>query len=337
MKKSSLWPAFLCSAISFVSIAGFSVWFIYSELHRPVRSFPEEARIVVRRGQSSRAIARDLETAGAISSATLMGWYLRWKGPEFYLKAGEYRFREPLSLIDVAHAIHRGDVHRYRITLPEGLTVAEIADRLETEGFGSSQDFLGIGSRPDLISDLDPDAEDLEGYLFPETYHFTLGTSATSIVARLVREFRQVWTEPLQQRAQEAGLTLRQVMTLASLIEKETGRASERPLISAVFHNRLKRGMKLECDPTVIYAVSRVKEYDGIIHRSDLELDSPYNTYRYPGLPPGPIANPGLASIEAALSPAPVDFLFFVSRNDGSHIFSKSYRDHHKAVLAYQR
>jgi UPF0755 protein len=157
------------------------------------------------------------------------------------------------------------------------------------------------------------------------------------VILSMISNLRKLWTQEKADQARELDLTLREVLTLASLIEKESGLESERNLVSAVFHNRLKIGMKLASDPTVIYAVKRIKEYDGIIHRSDLQLDSPYNTYLYPGLPPGPIANPGLASIKAALHPADVDFLYFVSKNDGSHFFSRHFRDHNRAVQQYQR
>jgi UPF0755 protein len=337
MEKKSLWPIFWASITSFVSIATFCTWGIYAELHRPFKSYEKERYILIPYGQSSAKIAYGLERNGAVSSAILLRWYLRWRGPEFSLKAGEYRLDRPLSLIEVAKKIHQGDIHLYRATLPEGLTFRQVTARLESDGFGPSTDFNEICLTPDLIIDLDREAPNLEGYLFPETYYFAKNTSTHLIISRFVEEFRLIWTKSRQQQADDLGMTLREIVTLASLIEKETSMPSERPLVSAVLHNRLKRDMKLECDPTVIYAVQTIKKYDGTIHRSDLALDSPYNTYRYPGLPPGPIASPGLTSIDAALRPAEVDYLYFVSRNNGSHIFSNNYRDHHKAVLEYQR
>jgi len=337
MGKKSFWPIFCVSITSFVLIVIFCMWGIYTALHRPFKSHKKEKYILIANGQSSAEIAQDLKRNDVVSSAVLLHWYLRWRGPTFSLKAGEYRFKQPLSLIEVAKKIHRGDIHQYRATLPEGLTFRQVTTRLESEGFGQATAFNEICLTPDLIIDLDHEAPNLEGYLFPETYYFARNTNANLIISRFVEEFRRIWTKSRQQQADNLGMTIREIVTLASLIEKETSMPSERPLVSAVLHNRLKRNMKLECDPTVIYAVQTIKKYDGIIHRSDLEIDSPYNTYKYPGLPPGPIASPGLGSIDAALHPAEVDYLYFVSRNDGSHIFSHNYRDHHKAVLKYQR
>ena len=327
----------LSLTVALILISGTSFWFIHAHLSQPFQAFSEEAQIFVSRGESARDIAVLLEEAGAISSARLFRCYLRYLGDGYFLQTGEYRFHEPLSPIQVAEKLHRGEVHRYKITLPEGLSLEEVAERLESEGFGKRDRFLQLVAESDLISDLDPEAEDLEGYLYPETYYFTFDADEEEILRTLTNGFRAVWTPQRQLLAEEIGLTLRQTLSLASLVEKETALPAERPLISAVFHNRLRRNMRLECDPTVIYAIRRVKEFDGIIHQSDLELDSPYNTYKYAGLPPGPIANPGRDSIDAALRPAPVEYLYFVAKNDGSHFFSTNYRDHHRAVLAYQR
>ena len=327
----------LSLTVALILISGTFFWFIHAHLSQPFQGFSGEAQIFVSRGESARDIAGLLEEAGAISSARLFRCYLRYLGDGYFLQTGEYRFHGPLSPIQVAEKLHRGEVHRYKITLPEGLSLEEVAERLESEGFGKRDRFLQLVAEPDLISDLDPEAEDLEGYLYPETYYFTFDTDEEEILRTLTNGFRSVWTPQRRLRAEELGLTLRQTLSLASLVEKETALPAERPLISAVFHNRLQRNMRLECDPTVIYAVRQVKEFDGIIHQSDLELDSPYNTYKYAGLPPGPIANPGRDSIDAALRPALVEYLYFVAKKDGSHFFSTNYRDHHRAVLDYQR
>jgi UPF0755 protein len=240
-------------------------------------------------------------------------------------------------LQEVVETIAAGRVFYHRVTVPEGLGMKEIAQIFVEAKFGSLPRFLSVMQNGDLVADLDDEASDLEGYLFPETYFLTTGSSESEIIELMLGNFRQFWTSENQRRAKELGMTVREVVTLASLIEKETGLGQERPLVSSVFHNRLRMNMKLACDPTVIYAVQRVKPYDGVIHQSDLQLDSPYNTYLYPGLPPGPIANPGRLAIEAALFPAESDYLYFVSRNDGSHVFSKGYRDHARAVRKYQR
>ena len=323
------------AAISLLSAAAF--WFVHVRLSQPSQGFSGEARVLLAAGDSAADVAVMLEDAGVIASARFFRWHVRSRGDDYFLQTGEYRFRQPLSIIEVAGKIHRGEVHRYKVTLPEGLSLEEITERLEAEGFGEASRYRQLALAPDLISDLDPEAEDLEGYLFPETYFFTLGMDEGDILKVLTNRFRASWNSERQRLSSQLALTLRETISLAALIEKETALASERPLISAVFHNRLRRNMKLECDPTVIYAVKRVKEYDGTIHQSDLDLDSPYNTYKYPGLPPGPIANPGADSIDAALRPAPVSYLYFVAKNDGTHFFSSNYRDHRRAVLAYQR
>ena len=228
-------------------------------------------------------------------------------------------------------------VHHHKVTIREGMTVREIAEQLEQEGFGTAELYEKAIQQTASIADLDSVAEDLEGYLFPETYLVTRSMTESEIVSAMVKTFRRLWTAERSRRAREIDLSMREVITLASLIEKETGLARERPLVSAVFQNRLRRNVRLACDPTVIYAVKRIKEYDGVISQSDLNLDSPYNTYLYPRLPPGPISNPGMESIDAALYPADVNYLYFVSTNDGSHFFSSNYRNHRQAVRQYQR
>ena len=233
------------------------MWGIYTALHRPFKSHKKEKYILIANGQSSAEIAQDLKRNDVVSSAVLLHWYLRWRGPTFSLKAGEYRFKQPLSLIEVAKKIHRGDIHQYRATLPEGLTFRQVTTRLESEGFGQATAFNEICLTPDLIIDLDHEAPNLEGYLFPETYYFARNTNANLIISRFVEEFRRIWTKSRQQQADNLGMTIREIVTLASLIEKETSMPSERPLVSAVLHNRLKRNMKLECDPTVIVAISK--------------------------------------------------------------------------------
>lgn len=314
---------------------GWSQW--EKRLATPYRSYPGQQRLVlVPRGSSGAEIARILEDEGVVESARLFRWHLRLS-VDTPLKAGEYLFDEPLSVRQVAAKLAKGDVHLRRITVPEGLDAAEVVQLLAREGFGDAERLRQAAADPAPIADLDPDADNLEGYLFPETYHFAREATEREVIGAMVANFRRVWTPERRRRASDLGLTTREAVTLASLIEKEASLAEERPLVSAVFHNRLRLNMNLASDPTVVYAVKRIKVYDGVIHRSDLELDSPYNTYLYPGLPPGPIANPGLASLNAALNPSESDYLYFVSRNDGSHVFSSNYRDHQRAVQRYQR
>lgn len=325
-------------ATLFLAIAAVAAAYCWLELNQPYRDYEApELVLTVPSGQTIKGTAQQLEESGVIKSSRLFEIFFRFYRREQQLQAGEYRFEGNLSLFDVVEKLKNGDIHHYRVTVPEGLDRVEIAQVFVSAGFGSLERFLVLMNDPAPILDLNPEAETLEGFLHPNTYFLPSGSDEKAIVDLMLSTFRRLWTDDLSQRAAGIGLSISEIVTLASLIEKETGKPEERSLVSAVFHNRLKIGMKLACDPTVIYAVKRVKEYDGIIHRSDLQLDSPYNTYLYPGLPPGPIANPGQASILAALNPADSDYLFFVSRNDGSHIFSTNYRDHSRAVQRYQR
>ncbi|MCZ6484085.1 MAG: endolytic transglycosylase MltG [Acidobacteria bacterium] len=309
------------------------------QIYQPYRGYEgAHQQVVIQRGSTVPQIAGTLESHGIVRSSLLFEWYARFSYRPLILQAGEYRFEEPMNLPSVTKTLQAGLVHHYRVTIPEGLDMHEIAERFAGEGFGATDQFLEAMQRTALIGDWDPRAENsLEGYLFPDTYFLTRDISEEEIVQVMVANFRKAWTPERLKRAEELGFTTREVITLASLIEKETGLSNERSLISAVFHNRLRKNLKLECDPTVIYAVKLVKAFDGVINQSDLKLDSPYNTYLYPGLPAGPIANPGLASIDAALYPAEVDYLYFVLANEGRHIFSSNYRDHNQAVAQYQR
>jgi UPF0755 protein len=204
------------------------------------------------------------------------------------------------------------------------------------QGFGRATDFTAAARDVSAIKALDPAAPDLEGYLFPETYALPRGVPASRLIATMVDRFLAIYTDDLRQSAEAQGLATRQVVTLASLVEKETGKAEERPLVAAVYRNRMKIGMGMQADPTVVYALQKAGRYDGNIRREDLQFDSPYNTYKYAGLPPGPIASPGKASLEAALAPAEVPYIYFVSRNDGSHVFAETLAQHNANVHEYQ-
>ena len=239
-----------------------------------------------------------------------------------------------MSPVAVIQKIARGDIYTQRITFPEGLTIPEMA-RVATNRAGSDRP-RASSRRPvtqSAIKDLDPQATDLEGYLFPETYSLPRGVPASRLVRQMVDRFLATYTEPLRQSAEAQGLTTRQVVTLASLVEKETAQAQEHPLVAAVYRNRLRIGMPMQADPTVIYALQKAGRYDGNIRREDLQFDSPYNTYRYPGLPPGPIAAPGKAALEAAVMPADAPYLYFVSRNDGTHVFAETLAQHNANVV----
>jgi UPF0755 protein len=295
-----------------------------------------EVFVTIPRGARVADIRRGLVEAGVVEGDLTMRAALLWSRKSNSLKAGEYRFDRPISALEVIDRLARGDVYTRRITFPEGLTLREMAQVFAMHGLGTADDFVRAASDPAAIHELDPSATDLEGYLFPETYTVSRTSSAADVVKEMVARFHDNFPEAARQRAQQEGLSVRQVVTLASLIEKETARSDERPLVSAVYRNRLKIGMGMQADPTIIYALQRAGRYDGNIHRADLTFDSPYNTYRYRGLPPGPIAAPGRASLDAALAPADVPFLYFVSKNDGSHVFAETLAEHNRNVQEYQ-
>ena len=255
-----------------------------------------------------------------------------------FLKAGEYRFQEPLSTHEALTKLIRGEVVTYPVTIFEGLTLLETVERLTSEGFGEFGRFTALMQSPDLIRDLDPEASDLEGYLFPDTYQFAKGTTEEEIVVALVTTFRRQFAEEVEPlRDPDSHISVREIVTLASIVETEAQLNEERATIAGVYSNRLRIGMPLQADPTVIYSLILAENYDGNLRRDDLKFDSPYNTYVHPGLPPGPIASPGLASLQAAARPADVPYLYFVSRNDGSHVFAKTLREHNRNVNKWQK
>src|SRR5688572_25643358 len=333
------WIKRLFSLLVLVMVAaGAGGWWIYSQTIEPYRGYSEpEVFVDIPPGSSPAAIADRLVSAGVVRDARTFQIALWISGRSRNLRAGEYRFDTPLHTLDVVDKIARGDVYRRRLTFREGLTIAEMARVFEERGFGKADEFIKAASNAALIGELDPDARDLEGYLFPETYALPRGTSAAAVVTQMVDGFKNVMTPELRAAATTAGLKVRQLVTLASLVEKETGTPEERPLVAAVYSNRMKIGMGMQADPTVIYALQKAGQYTGNLHRDDLQFDSPYNTYRYAGLPPGPIAAPGKASLEAAAKPADVDYLYFVSKNDGSHVFASSLEEHNRNVQTWQR
>jgi UPF0755 protein len=318
-------------------LLGAGGWWLYARAIEPYRGYTgEEAFVDIPSGASPATIGSRLVDAGVVRDARTWQVALLISGRSRSLRAGEYRFDAPLHALDVIDKIARGDVYRRRLTFREGLTIPEMAQVFEERGFGKAAEFQEAAQNASLIADLDPAARDLEGYLFPETYALPRGTSAAAVVGQMIDGFRTVLTPELRAAATSAGLTIRQLVTLASLVEKETGTPAERPLVAAVYHNRMKIGMGMQADPTVIYALQKAGKYTGNLRRDDLQFDSPYNTYKYPGLPPGPIAAPGKASIEAAAKPADVDYLYFVSRNDGSHVFASTLDEHNRNVFTWQ-
>ena len=293
--------------------------------------------IEVPRGATAAEVARDLAAAGVIRDPRVLQWWLRATGRAGQIHAGNYEFSGAHSIREVADVLLSGRVILRAVTIPEGSTRWQVAEAVAAAGFGEYEEALAATGRAELIADLDPEAQDLEGYLFPDTYMAPERAAAAEVVEMMVQRFRRTWTASRQALAEGRGMSLREIVTLASLVETEAAVAHERPLVAAVYENRLQRGMLLQCDPTLLYALALDGRTDRNIRRADFENDSPYNTYRFRGLPPGPIANPGEASLEAALRPAAVEYLYFVARNDGSHAFSRTLREHNAMVDRYQR
>lgn len=321
-----------------VGAAALVAWWTLARLDQPFRGFTEaEVFVELPAGYGVGAIADRLTEAGIVPDPWTFRLAARLSGADRRLQAGEYRFAEPAAPRDIVARLARGDVYARSVTFREGLTIREMAEVFEASGLGSRAEFEAAAANPSLAAAWDPTARSLEGYLFPDTYALPRRAGAEAAVAAMVARFRVAFDEPLRARAAEQEMSLRDVVTLASLVEKETARADERPLVAAVYRNRLRIGMPMQCDPTVIYALMLAGRWNGNIRRADLQIDSPYNTYRYPGLPPGPIAAPGRAALEAALAPADVPYLYFVSRNDGSHVFATTLAEHNRNVDRWQR
>jgi UPF0755 protein len=263
--------------------------------------------------------------------------YLRYKDLGRRIKAGEYRFYTPATPRQIIQRLVHGDVFFRSVTIPEGLTTHEVIDLLARAGFGEAKEFEKEIQRTDWIYDLDPNATTLEGYLFPETYRFGRHVSPEMVIKTMVNEFRTKLYRILQQYPLHEGWTVQQIVILASMIEKEVKRPEEGPLVASVLINRLEKGIPLACDATIIYAMKISGTYRGRLGKADLEMTSPYNSYLHSDLPPGPISNPGASSIRAALNPSKTDFLYYVSRNDGTHQFSRDLQSHLHAVGKFQK
>jgi len=317
---------FTILVVAAAAFAGWLAWAVYTPLTPAGQTF-----VLLHPGFTTRKIASELKAAGVIhNERAFLIWHYLQRGHS--LKAGEYLFEKTSSLKDIHSRLVRGDVFVHTVVIPEGYTMFDIAAAIGQAGLGTREDFLKIAQGDtELIQDLAPEARSLEGYLFPDTYEFTRTQSMHDIAAVMVHHFRQVATA--------IGLSndVQQTVTMASIVEKETAAPEERPLVASVYYNRLTKRMALDADPSVIYAELLTNTYQGALHHQDLQTNSRYNTYRFPGLPPGPIANPGKSALEAAMHPAVSEYLYFVSDGNGHHRFAKSLEEHNRNVTAFRR
>lgn len=288
----------------------------------------------VQKGAGFRVVASNLRDAGVIRDSESFIFIASILGAYKKVQAGEYELSGSMTPMEVLDALVKGKVKRHLVTIPEGYNLRDIASALEREGLVDRDDFLSRAADVAFARAMGVDGPTLEGYLFPDTYAFTRSMTVDEIITKMAERFKSVYFSEFEAEARKKGMGMRELVTFASIVEKETGVPGERGLVSAVFHNRLKKGIKLQSDPTVIYGV---KGFDGDIRKSHLGAKTPYNTYVIYGLPPGPIASPGKASLRAVLDPDDSDALYFVSRNDGTHHFSNKLSDHNRAVNRYQR
>lgn len=300
----------------------------------PPTSSGEVVNFSVPTGSNSRAIAKRLVAERLIRSELAFYLIVRYRSIDKHLQAGDYQLRRGLSLKQILDELQKGHVALENWTIPEGLTVNAIAELWETAGFGTAEAFQKAAEFPQLLQKYGLEGKSVEGYLFPNTYKFAKGTTAETVVEMMLDEFNGRWNETLAEEARSLGRTRHEVITLASVIEKEAQSESERPRIASVFHNRLKRNWRLQADPTVLYALGNPKR---LLTRADLKVDSPYNTYLHKGLPPGPIGSPGIASLMAALRPEKTDYLYFVAIGEGKHHFSKTLAEHNRMVWKIKR
>ena len=329
MKKGVLWICF--ALILAVLSASVLILGLSRHLEQPLNF--EQTEITIYPGQSFNSVLAELHRQGMISSIWKLKLYARFKDSDRKLRAGEYRIPAGASPEQILDLLVQGKVMLHRVTVPEGYNLRQIAETVEHAGLVSADEFLAAADDPQLIENFKISGSSFEGYLFPDTYLFSRQTSARKVIEVMVHRFDEVFSEDWKVRAAKLGLSVHEVVVLASIIEKETGVDAERPVIASVFHNRMGLGMRLESDPTVIYGIDN---FDGNLTRTHLRTPTPYNTYTQPGLPPGPIASPGQKSLEAALYPADTPYLFFVARKDRTHQFSTTLAEHQKAVKTHQ-
>ena len=321
----------------FVILAVGLLWLmvdVYQFISTPASSEPEKVVIEISSGMSLRTLGNLLQERGLVSSAERFGWLVRLKGAARRIKAGEYQLSTGLRPGEVLDKIVRGEVLLHQITFPEGYTMKQMAELLDSRDLARADRFIATASNPAFVQKLNIPASTLEGYLFPDTYQFAKNLPVESILGSLVERFDQHFGPAQYEKADQLGFTRHQVVILASMVEKETAVAAERPIIAGVFLNRLEKGIRLQSDPTVIYGINN---FNGNLTRAHLETDTPYNTYTRRGLPAGPICNPGAESIQAVLNPASTPYLYFVAKKDGTHHFSTSLVEHNAAVLRHQK
>ncbi len=327
---------FLISALLFFFLCTFVALYIGYSLMSPAGVDTKEDIFIVKKGSGLKAVATELETRGLIGNRHLFMLWAILKGGTRDIKAGEYSLSQSLPPVRIFHILASGAVKTYPVTIPEGLTAEQVADILAKKSLIEKGKFISLVWDKALVASYHIDGPSLEGYLYPDTYVVSRDAGARALVKLMVNRFWEVYSGLIKDQKSAAGtpLQLREIVTLASIVEKETGLPEERPIIASVFLNRLKKRMRLESDPTVIYGL---KDFDGNLKREDLRTPSPYNTYIHHGLPPGPIANPGRESLMAVINPAETGYLYFVSKNDGSHYFSATLQEHNRAVAKYQR
>jgi len=326
------------AVLSAVGVLAFAAGLLL--VRSPFKGYTGDSAVVeIPFGTSTRAILETLERERIVRSRHLAYGVLRVAFRGQSLKAGEYRFEGPRTTEEVLRTLVEGRIVTYRVTIPEGLTADEIFGLVAKEGLAAKPELEALFAQPGLFAGVPAGAPSLEGFLGPDTHVFTRSQGARGVVSTLVATFRRLLPDRFEERARALGRTTLEAATLASLVEKETAVAAERALVSAVYHNRLRVGMPLQCDPTTVYALRRRGLWTGTLTREGLALDDPYNTYVHPGLPPGPIASPGAAALEAAVAPADVPFLYFVAVGDGSgeHRFAVSYDEHLANVALFRR
>lgn len=324
--------------VIFTTVVG-GGWFFWNRfINTPASEQKVDITFEVKPGMTLTKVARDLEAQHVVRNANLFLLFARVKGQQNAMKVGEYLFNTTMRPVEVLEILTSGRSIGRNFTVAEGLNLFEIADLYGKGGFGSREEFWDLVNDPDFASSLIGErVNSLEGYLYPETYQITKYTDTKSVIRAMVARFIDIYLREVEPVAAAAKMTRHQIVTLASIIEKETGAPEERPRISSVFHNRLKKGMMLQTDPTVLYGKARATgSFEINITKKDLQAPTEYNTYTIRGLPPGPIANPGRASLLAAVQPEPTEYLFFVSQNDGTHAFTSRYEDHSKAVENFQ-